>query len=167
MKVDINSWGKFQLDSLFDIVKGTRLTKKDMIDGDIRYIGASAINNGVTKYISNNTNLHSGNALTINYNGSVGKTYYQKEQFWASDDVNVLYPKFPLNKDIALFIAPIIEKSGQKYQFTNKWKLEDMKATIIPLPVDTSGNPDWTYMENQTKQLRQEVSFMLDCLSDV
>ena len=40
---------------------------------------------------------HDGNTLTINYDGSVGETFYQPEDFWASDSVNILYPKFELN----------------------------------------------------------------------
>ena len=47
-RIDIQDWKPFMLGSLFDIVKGSRLTKKDMKEGDIRYVGATAFNNGIT-----------------------------------------------------------------------------------------------------------------------
>ena len=47
-KIDISSWGSFAINSLFNVVKGTRLTKAQMRDGTIRFIGASAMNNGIS-----------------------------------------------------------------------------------------------------------------------
>lgn len=137
----------FQLSKLFDVKKGTRLTKANMIDGNINFIGASAINNGVTAKISNNTHIHPANTITVSYNGSVGATFYQAEHFWASDDVNVLYPKFEMNQQIAFFIIPIIKQLGKQYAFIDKWKKEDMEKTFIPLPLTLSGEPDFQYME--------------------
>lgn len=47
-KIDTSEWQEFQIGELFDIVKGTRLTKANMREGNNRFIGASAVNNGVT-----------------------------------------------------------------------------------------------------------------------
>ena len=108
-KICIAKWKEFEIGKLFEIKKGKRLTKADMREGDINFIGASAVNNGVTAKIANNDYLHQPNTITVNYNGSVGVSFYQTEPFWASDDVNILYPKFKLNKHIAMFIIPILQ----------------------------------------------------------
>lgn len=42
-KIDASKWEPFPIGTLFTIVKGTRLTKANMRDGDINFIGASAI----------------------------------------------------------------------------------------------------------------------------
>ena len=97
--------------------------------------------------INNNTHIHPANTITVSYNGSVGATFYQAEYFWASDDVNVLYPKFKMNQQIAFFIIPIIKQLGKQYAFIDKWKKEDMEKTFIPLPMTLSGEPDFQYME--------------------
>lgn len=150
--VDIHGWKPFCLGDLFDVVKGTRLTKADQRDGDINYISASSFNNGIAATISNDEHVHPGNTMTVSYNGSdIGRTFYQEEPFWASDDVNVLYPKFKLTKNIALFIAPIIKAVGGSHVYKNKWLQKDMKVAEIMLPVTTDGNPDWGYMENYMK----------------
>lgn len=146
--LDISSWKLFQISELFNVQKGKRLTKADMKDGKIRFIGASAINNGITAYISNDEHLHPQNTITLSYNGSIGEAFYQDEMFWASDDVNVLYPKFEMNREMAFFIIPLLKTVGKRYAFIDKWKKEDMEKSKIPLPVDKDGNPDYKYMEN-------------------
>ncbi len=146
--LDISSWKLFQLSELFNVQKGKRLTKADMKDGKIRFIGASAINNGITAYISNDEHLHPQNTITLSYNGSIGEAFYQDEMFWASDDVNVLYPKIEMNREMAFFIIPLLKTAGKRYAFIDKWKKEDMEKSKIPLPVDKDGNPDYKYMEN-------------------
>ena len=155
--IDISTWRLFELGELFNIVKGTRLTKANMKDGDINYIGASSFNNGITYHIGNKEHLHPAGTLTVCYNGSVGTTFYQPSPFWATDDVNVLYPKFKMHPLIALFIAPLIEKAGQNYAYTDKWQLETMKKTSIPLPVDEEGKPDWKRIKDYMKQLDERV----------
>lgn len=156
-KIDTSKWKYFPISSLFDVVKGTRLTKADMRDGEINFIGASAVNNGITAHISNDEHIHPANTITIAYNGSVGEAFYQDKQFWASDDVNVLYPKFEMNRFIAFFIIPVLKKAGQRYAFIDKWKKEDMKKDCILLPVDENHQPDFSYMESYIKNVEEKA----------
>lgn len=146
--VDILGWKDFEIGKLFDVVKGTRLTKANMREGSNRFIGSFAMCNGLTTQIANDEKLYPANTITVCYNGSVGETFYQDEPFWASDDVNVLYPNFDMSKNIGLFIAPLIRSIGQRYAFVDKWRLEIMKKDCIKLPIDDQGNPDWAYMDS-------------------
>lgn len=146
-------WFKLSDERLFVIKKGKRLTKADMIDGNIRYVGAIDGNNGITQLISNDEHIHPANTITVSYNGSVAEAYYQNQKFWATDDVNVLYPQFPLNKYIAHFITTIIKKEKYRYNYGRKWDKELMKNSQIKLPVDSDGNPDWNYMEDYIKKI--------------
>ena len=160
-KIDTSKWEPFPIGKLFTVVKGTRLTKANMRDGSINFIGASAINNGITAHISNNEHIHPKNTITITYNGSVGEAFYQDTPFWASDDVNVLYPVFTLNRYIALFIIPILKQAGKRYAFVDKWKKEDMERDCILLPVDENHQPDFSYMESYMKNQEIAVSASL------
>ncbi|MBQ3055196.1 MAG: restriction endonuclease subunit S, partial [Oscillospiraceae bacterium] len=161
-EIDISRWKLFQISDLFNVQKGKRLTKADMKDGKIRFIGASAINNGITAYISNDVHLHPQNTITLSYNGSIGEAFYQDEMFWASDDVNVLYPKFEMNREIAFFIIPLLKMAGKRYAFIDKWKKEDMEKSKILLPADIDGNPDYKYME---KYIATELSITENTLN--
>lgn len=163
-KIDTSGWKEFLVGELFDVVKGTRLTKANMIPGDIRFIGSSAMNNGCTAMVGNTENMHPANTITVCYNGSVGETFYQDQPFLASDDVNVLYPKFDMTKEIALFIAPLIKSVSARYNYVDKWKQEEMIAGAIKLPVDLSGEPDWAYMDEYMSAVMRESEASLESL---
>lgn len=164
--VDIRSWKEFKIGELFNVVKGTRLTKADQKSGDINFVSASAFNNGITATISNDSHIHPGNNLTVNYDGSIGYTFYQEQPFWALDDVNVLYPKFEMTKNIALFIAPIIKSVGSKHAYENKWTLEVMKADKISLPVTADGKPDFKFMERYMQEILDDAEAKINALLD-
>ena len=152
--MDTSKWEWFRYDEIFDIKKGKRLTKADMTDGNIRYIGAIDSNNGLSALIGNNSQLHSGNTISVSYNGSIGYAFYQDKEFWATDDVNVLYPRFQLNRNIAMYLCALIEREQYRYCYGRKWDLETMKASKIKLPAikrmveeKEIVEPDWQFME--------------------
>ena len=151
--LDTLSWESFPLGRLFDIQKGKRLTKADMIPGGIRYIGAIDSNNGVSAHIANNEHLHDPNTITVSYNGSIAETFYQEEPFWATDDVNVLYPRFNMNRYRAMFLCAIIGREKYRFSYGRKWDKELMVESRIRLPVTPDGKPDWEWMENYIKGL--------------
>lgn len=149
---DQEGWQYFRLGDLFSLKKGKRLTKANMQSGDVPFIGAIDSNNGVTSYVDKA--IHSANTITVNYNGAgVAEAFYQPEPFWASDDVNVLYPKFKLTPRIALFIATVIRQEKYRYSYGRKWHLERMKDSTIKLPAKKNGDPDFDFMEGYIKTL--------------
>lgn len=85
--------------------------------------------------------------------------------FWATDDVNVLYPREEIPKEALLFVAPAIQQAGNKYVYTNKWRLNDMKRSIIRLPAASSGKPDWEYMETAMGSLLKKQENKINILS--
>ena len=165
--VDTNTWKAFAIGQLFDVVKGARLTKARMTPGDIRFIGSSAMNNGCTAMVGNTDNMHPANTLTVCYNGSVGETFYQDQPFLASDDVNVLYPKFDMTKEIALFIATLIKSISARYNYVNKWKQEAMIADEIMLPCTDGGVPDWAYMDEYMRSVMDGVATDLSAMRSI
>ena len=135
------NWKWFRYDEIFDIKKGKRLTKANMIDGNINFIGATKFNNGITAQIANDSHIHSANTITVSYNGSIAEAFYQKEPFWATDDVNVLYPKFKLNPFIAIFLCTLIQMEKYRYNFGLKWDKENMQQSKIKLPIVSENLP--------------------------
>lgn len=152
--VDTADWKDYTMDSLFRFVKGKRLTKEGMIPGNTNFLGAISENNGVREKIETDYSWNS-NCITVNYNGSVGEAFYQSEQFWASDDVNILYAKdfWKMNKYIAMFLITVIKANKYRFGYGRKWTIEKMKETVIKLPSKADGAPDFIYMENYIKSL--------------
>lgn len=126
-----------------------------MLPGCINFIGASASNNGLTGKISNNTHLHPAGTITVTYNGSVGECFYQTERFWASDDVNVLYPKFEMNEQIALFFLAPLSKKGKGYGYAFKWTKEKMENDSIELPIKSNGEIDFDFIDSRIRELEE------------
>ncbi|AHV97075.1 restriction endonuclease subunit S [Paenibacillus sabinae] len=150
--LDKANWQWFELQDLFEIKKGKRLTKANMLEGETPFIGSIDKNNGVSRFVGQEA-IHEGNTITVNYNGSVAESFYQPKPFWASDDVNVLYPKFTLTQHIAMFIITLIREEKYRYNYGRKWHMERMRTSKIKLPIDANGNPDFTLMDNYIKSL--------------
>jgi hypothetical protein len=153
LQFNTDNWKWFRYDKIFDIKKGKRLTKENMIGGKINFIGASKFSNGLTAKISNDEYIHPANTITLSYNGSIGEAFYQAEPFWATDDVNVLYPQFKLNSYIAMFLCTILPIEKYRFGFGRKWDKKMMEQTTIKLPATKDNNPDWQFMENYIKSL--------------
>lgn len=162
---------EFEADELFEIKKGKRLTKADMKPGDINFIGSASSNNGVTAKIGNTEHLHPAHTITVSYNGSVGEVFLQDEPFWASDDVNVWYPKIKVDDRALLYIMTLIKKLSAKYSYTAKWTIDKMRAEKLSLPIiETSDSNheytvediDFEYMQERIAELEQERIAELD-----
>ena len=148
-----DNWKTYTLSDLFDIRKGLRLTKANMLPGNIPYIGASDTANGTTARIGQ-TPIHKGGTISVSYNGSVAEAFYQPESYWATDDVNVLYPKgFKLSPETALFICTLIRLEKYRFNYGRKWHLERMQDSAIKLPVTADGTPDWAFMTRYIQSL--------------
>lgn len=151
--METNNWKWFRYSDIFNIEKGKRLTKADMKKGNINFIGATDSNNGVTNKIGNDEYCFTGNKITVSYNGSIARAFYQKNAFWASDDVNVLSLKeYELNKNIAMFLLVLIEKEKYRYNYGRKWDKELMLDSKILLP-QKCGLPDWGYMDSYIQSI--------------
>jgi hypothetical protein len=149
---ETDTWRSFKIEDLFEIKKGKPLTKANQIPGETPFIGSIDNNNGLSALIGQEP-IHAGNTITVNYNGSVAEAFYQPQPFWASDDVNVLYPKFEMNVYHAMFIVALIRREKYRFNYGRKWHTERMKASKIKLPVTHVGYPDLSFMERYIKSL--------------
>jgi len=156
----VEKWKSFTLDELFEIKKGKRLTKANMTEGNTPFIGSTDSNNGLTNLVGQEA-IHKGNVISLNYNGSVGEAFYQPNEFWASDDVNVLYPRKEyfdnFDQYIALFIIPIIRLNKFKFSYGRKWHMDRMKETKIVLPTK-NGKLNLKLMKDYISSLDYSVS---------
>lgn len=141
-------WKEFKIGELFDIVKGKRLTKENIKPGNINFLGAISSNNGIRERIETTT-VWKPNCISVNYNGSVGCSFYQEEPFYASDDVNICYSKenWILNRKRALFFCAVFKNFSQKFSYTQKWNKERMIESFVFLPI-TDDAPDFAFMES-------------------
>ena len=146
-------WKSFLYEELFTIKKGKRLSKKNMISGKTPLVGLTSNNNGITDHVEQEP-IHKANTISINSNV---EAFYHSYDYWASQDVNVLYPKLErfsrFNQYIALFLITIIKLEKHKFDYGRKWSFKRMEKSIISLPTTVQGNLDLDYMEHYIKTL--------------
>mgnify|MGYP001770199605 CR=1 FL=1 len=151
-------WGEFKIEDIFHIKSGKRLTKKEMKNGKIPFVGSTNRNNGITNFVSNQNNSMDSNVLGVNYNGSVVENFYHPYKCIFSDDVKRLSLKGMVgNKYIYLFIKTMILMQKKKYAYGYKFNGQRMKRQVILLPVTEKGEPNWSFMENFMKEVEKVV----------
>lgn len=147
--INVSNWKKFNLTDLF-VISGSTTTKKSILEdsgvGPYPYVTTQSTNNGIFGYYAIKT--EKGNCLTVD-SAVLGACFYQEKDFSASDHVEILTPKFKMTKNIALFLATIINNTGNKigYSYAKKRSQKALAKESIYLPVTRDGQPDWKYME--------------------
>lgn len=150
-------WAAFAIQDVCEIHSGVRLTKQDMQEGKIPFVGASDSNNGITAFIANKNASLDKDVLGVNYNGSVVENFYHPYECLFSDDVKRLKIKSKqVGKFAYLFLKTMILKQKSKYQYGYKFNATRMAKQKILLPVDASNQPDWINIERFMQQMELE-----------
>lgn len=154
----------FYLKDIFgdEPIRGTRLTKKNRISGNIPLVTAGEQNEGIAEYISNSENQTLSNMLTIDMFGNC----FYRDYLYKSDD-NIL--SFGLNgksTEEMLYIASTINSICKKqYSYVRQYRKGSYLETTIPLPVVESSDPnheytvddiDWQYMQERIAELERK-----------
>lgn len=156
IELEKRDWREFVIEDIFDVksTKTRELTK--YYEGNIPFVSGISSNNGIEKTVSTDEKLENGNCITVSSLNC--SAFYQAEDFIGRGHgvVQRLYNK-NLNKNIALFICPIIKRLGKKYGYNNQCFLSTLKKEKIFLP-SKNNEPDWEFMnkfiENTKKTMR-------------
>ena len=152
--IEDKEWGEFEIEDVFQIKSGVRLTKADMSKGKKPFVGATDSNNGITEFTSNTNNSEDRNVLGVNYNGSVVENFYHPYTAIFSDDVKRLsFKNITGNRHLYLFAKNQILKQRVKYQYAYKFNAKRMSKQKIMLPINKEGKPDYEFMENYIKKV--------------
>lgn len=175
--LDEKEWKRIPINSVFVIGHGFYNKKPPMSsEGEVPFIGASGINNGVTGFctmqaIEDNSKLgygpnepiehklfDKGSICVVNNGSAIGYSYYQPKQFTCTHDVNPLTLRdHEMNEDEALFLAQMIRQQGDCFIYARKWRPSRMVSSQFLLPVDSAGNPDYAYMAEYARQKREAM----------
>lgn len=152
-KLNTTNWKPFKYSDLFDIERGKGPRKKDLDGtGETPVVTSSDKNNGWTAFTTESP-CHDGGTIGVNRNGSVGEAFYQPVGFCSTEDVHIFTPKFEMNKYVAMFLCCLIRAEKYRFNYGRKWGIARMEESIIRLPVKSTGEPDWDFMENYIKSL--------------
>lgn len=157
LKLTDREWKAFEIGKLFDILSGIG-SQKDTISGNIPFVGATANNNGLTAFVKTTNQSSDQNLLGVNFNGSVGETFYHPYKCVFSADVKRLHLKeVEETAYICLFLKTAILQQQAKYMYGYKFNGKRMQRQQILLPTTSTGSPDWQFMEDYMREREQAI----------
>ena len=172
-KIDTSSWGNFLISDVFETNKkgksiqvptGANIQKKDLNEGTTPRITVTSVNNGIFGYYadipnSNNYRIYE-NFISVSFLGTV---FYQEGKASLDMKVHCLKPlNHMLNKYTGGFLVTAILASLKESSYSDQISSTLLPMLSIKLPIDSSGEPDWLYMENYMKALETKVSDFLN-----
>ncbi len=143
-------WKEFRLIDLFNVERGTRLTKENRLIGNVPLITAGFQNEGVSEYIYSETNKLYNDKITIDM---FGNAFYRSYNFYCDDNILVLDNKISMNRYVKLFIATIIQLDSYRFSYGRQYRQKDCKNHVVNLPAKEDGTIDSFYMESYIKSL--------------
>lgn len=160
-QIDVSEWKKFHLyEGLFNIDPGTKLDKVKMTERNptINFVGRANTNNGITACVDavNGLKPYKAGYMTLSLGGEyLGSCFIQPKPFYTSQNVIVLIPAVDMTDNIKRFIATVIFKESRLHYkaFVDELNRHIKTDFSIPLPITSSGTPNWEYMENYMKQI--------------
>ena len=155
---DEKSWNEFYLNDIF----GFKLAKgdnqpKNMNQGRIPVVSAGETNNGVTAFVSNpdEGSVFQSGTVTVDM---FGKAFWHGYDYCAVSHgrVNILDLNVPNNS--SQFISTCIDEGTiSKYSYNQMCSQKRLTRQKVMLPVTDSGEPDYEYMAEYTRQKRDAM----------
>ena len=118
-------------------------------------------NQGLNNYVPRNNATVLKNVISISANGAnTGATFYQSKEFTVLQDayaIEWIYSSDTLTENQYLFLVGAITKTIYgNYAWTNKAGWERIKNDTISLPVTSTGEIDFDFMESFIRELEEE-----------
>ena len=147
-------WHEFPLDDVFTVGAGKRLETRNKIPGTRPFVGATDNGNGVTGFVGNDNVSKDNNVLGVNYNGAPCIAFYHPYECIFTDDVKRLHLRnYKDNILVLLFFTSVFAQQRSKYSYGYKFNEQRMLRQKLMLPVNDSGEPDYEYMEQYSKNM--------------
>ena len=170
-KINITNWTKYHLYDieLFYIDAGTKMDKVKMTDNNptINFVGRANNNNGVTMCVDRTDDVpYKAGYMTLSLGGEyLGSCFIQDKEFYTSQNVVVLIPKWDMPDTIKQFIAASVFKEARSHYKAFDDELNRHIKTDFSFYLPTVNNhPDWEYMDNYMKRLEVKANIIIDSL---
>lgn len=167
LQIDTTQWREFVIKDLFTVKRPSARSQSNYDEGEVPFVASGNFNNGVIKHLKPKENevLDTGNCITVS--PIDGSSFYQEKDFLgrggAGSSIILLYNP-NLNLYNGYFIATVIRTVCSKYVYSDMANKDTISLEKIKLPVDKTGNPDFSYMETYMRNLESTVSSSLTAL---
>lgn len=130
-----DTWKDFKLGKFFTLENGQKYPSDIRESGNLPLVSTSAENNGVSDYIAPRADHVHSNFLTVAYSGSVGATFYHKDNVFVGETVFALLPKIEFNQYIGEFFATVMNFENYRYSYGRKIIGSKYGDSLLKLPI--------------------------------
>ena len=161
MKLNTSTWKKVRFGDLIpegNIYKAKAYSKDELEiakypnEDTIPYVTRTEPNNSVEAFIEENNldGIEFGNALVVG--DTTATVSYQRDPFVAGDHIVVIRAPW-LNEFTGLFFETLLNKERFRYSYGRAFIKDLIKDTILFIPCDKKGQPDFLEMERIIKEM--------------
>lgn len=160
MKLTDREWKEFYIKDIFicenkkkvQVPTGAYIHKENLIKGRTPRITVTSQNNGIDGYFNSNDGNYRiyNNFISVSFLGTI---FYHP--YSASIDMKVHCLQlidYTLNIYISKFLISEIKKSIEMSSYGNQLSSTDLPNKKVMIPVDNSGNPDYSFMEEYVRE---------------
>lgn len=154
--IDVSGWGKFRVGDLFDVSRPSSRSSQNYNEGDMPFVASGNFNNGVTAYLQpkDDNDYDEGGCITVS--AVDGYAFYQKDRFLGRGGAGssiMMLRNYNLNELNGKYICTLIRKACSDWEYSNMGNKNKLTDTIIRLPITSTGEPDWQYMEDYMRRI--------------
>lgn len=154
-------WKKFRIGKLFNVT-GTKSTDAGKVklsdNGDAQFIGRTQTAYGVQGWVKSNSMgfaPNASNTISVSQVGTI-VAQYREVPYYTSQNIAKLSADF-LTLEVGLYFCSVINHWISQMNFVgyHTLKLADLRSEEVLLPVTSTGEIDFTYMQNYIRAIEK------------
>ena len=154
--IAVSGWGTFRVGDLFDVSRPSSRSSQNYDEGDMPFVASGNFNNGVTAYLQpkDDNDYDEGSCITVS--AVDGYAFYQKDKFLGRGGAGssiMMLRNDNLNELNGKYICTLIRKACSNWEYSNIDNKDKLADIIIWLPITSTGEPDWQYMEDYMRRI--------------
>lgn len=157
-------WAEFRVGDIFEFTRGKRITKSFAAEnpGDIPVIAGGESNNGILCYLNEDcttSRVFKDSCITVAAFGTAGCVHYHDYGCFIDDKaiaLNIKDKSFE-NKYVNLFLVAVLSSLQSNYSYGRGVTVERYSDEKINLPTNTSGTPDYDFMEQYIRERESQI----------
>ena len=154
LRLEDKETAEFRVGDVLSVQKGYDLSEKELnCSGNVAYIKAQTDNNGIYSYVDFHGSFKRGiSSVDV---GRQGVCFVHTYDFFVSGNNLALIPENEKITDRCLLYlsSAIMKKFEQRSKSYGRLGMSRMNEAEIPLPVTSSGEPDWEWMDAYIRQI--------------
>lgn len=161
--IDNIQWNEYFIEDICEIKSGKDIYERERIHGNIPYITATSVNNGIGYFVNNSNLTLENGCISVNRNGSVGYSFYHPYNALFGNDTRKLVIK-EKNEHIGKFVSFMISEQKSKYGYGYKMGTGRLKRQKFLLPSSEDGSIDFRFMKkymiiNEIEEIKKILEF--------